>query len=179
MNKEQAEKLAKLMREAGVEVQVMKCGSEEEEKTSSSEEALGAIAKQFMEAISKKANESKAGETSQSDQPEQEAADKSKYANHTFEALKETAGRVNLFVEHPMLTNLSTHEAVATLALTDVMLDDLLEHNPRFVAAASEATATRMYLNSIFYAVDIMMKAKADAGLLTKPDATVKVKSAE
>lgn len=179
MNKEQAEELAKLMKEAGIEVHVMQG---EIPADAPSDGPLGAIAKQFMEAISKKANENKAGETSQSDRPAQEDKDtdnKPAYANHTFEALKETASRVNLFVEHPMLTNLSTHEAVATLALTDVMLDDLVEHNPNFIAAATEDTSTRMYLNSIFYAVDIMMKAKADAGLLTKPDAAVKVKSAE
>lgn len=177
MNKEQAEKLAKLMKEAGIEVHVMQG---EIPADAPSDGPLGAIAKQFMEAISKKADEAKAGETSQSDQPAQEDKDtKLAYANHMFEALKETAGRVNLFVEHPMLANLSTNEAVATLALSEVMVDDLVEHNPSFVAAASEDTATRMYLNIIFYAVDIMLKAKAAAGLLTKPDATVKVKSAE
>lgn len=175
MNKEQAEKLAKMMKEAGIEVQVV--GSSDIPPGTSSEDALGAIAKEFMEAISKKAQES----SSNSDQPDQDSKDTGKagYANHTFEALKEIAGRVNLFVEHPMLTNLSTHEAVATLALTDVMLDDLIQNNPSYVAAATEDAATRMYLNSVFYAVDIMMKAKCNAGLLTKPDASVKVKSAE
>lgn len=177
MNKEQADKLAKLLKDAGIEVQVV---SGDIPENSSSNDALGQIAKQFMAAISKKADEAKAGETSQPDQPAQEDKDtKPAYANHTFEALKETAGRVNLFVEHPMLTNLSTHEAVATMALSELMGDALIEYNPSFIAAASEDTSTRMYLNSIFYAVDIMMKAKADAGLLTKPDAAVKVKSAE
>lgn len=179
MNKEQAEKLAKLMRKAGVNVQVMQCGSEEKEgKSDSPEDTLGKIAKEFMEAISKKADE-----VSQSDQSikEDKASEDTKpaYANHAFEGLKELAGRVNLFVEHPMLTNLSTHEAVATLELVEVMMDDLVEHNPNFIAAANEDAATRVYLNSIFYAVDLMMKAKADAGLLIKPDATVKVNSAE
>lgn len=175
MNKEQAEKLAKLMRKAGVNVQVMKCGSEEEGKSDSPEDALGKIAKEFMEAISKK----KASEA-QSDQPVKEDKDtKPAYANHTFEGLKELAGRVNLFVEHPMLTNLSTAEAVATMALSEVMIDSLVEYNPKFVEAATEDAATRMYLNSIFYAVDLMMKVKADAGLLTKPDPAVKVNAAE
>lgn len=175
MNKEQAEKLAKLMRKAGVNVQVMKCDSEEEGKSDSPEDALGKIAKEFMEAISKKADE-----VSQSDQPVKEDKDtKPAYSNHTFEGLKELAGRVNLFVEHPMLTNLSTAEAVATMALSEVMIDSLVEYNPKFVEAATEDAATRMYLNSIFYAVDLMMKAKADAGLLTKPDPAVKVNSAE
>lgn len=182
MNKEQAERAAKLLKSMGIDVEVMKC-NKAEEAAASGEGRLQQIAQEFLKAI----KEGKQPETSSEDKDEATNIAQSKedkdtkpaYANHTFEGLKELAGHVNLFVEHPMLTNLSTSEVVATLELVEVMTDALVENNPKFVAAATEDTATRMYLNSIFYAVDLMMKAKADAGLLTKPDPAVKVNSAE
>lgn len=181
MNKEQAEKLAKIMREAGVDVRVMKCGSEGKVNESiSSEDALGAIAKEFMEAITKK-NTSDTGQSDQLGKADKDSETKSgpTYANHAFKDVEDLASRVNLFVEHPMMVNLSTVEVNAVLSSVDQMLSLFEEHNTKFMGGSSEDACARVYLNAIFYAVDLIMKTKADAGLLSKPDASVKVSSAE
>lgn len=183
MNKEQAERAAKLLKSMGIDVEVKKCG-EAEEKAASGEDRLKQIAQEFLKAI----KEGKQPETSSEDKDEatntaqskEETPGKASYSNHAFKGLNYLASRVNLFVEHPMLVNLSTVEVTALLSAVDSMVDKFENSNTNFMEASSEDSHVRIYLNAIFYAVDLMMKTKADAGLLSKPASTaVKVASAE
>lgn len=181
MNKQQAESAAKLMKALGIPVEVRKC----EEDCSEDKEPKGLedIAKEFTDLIGKikeaktKAQASEAAESNS--QSNSETKSGPTYANHAFQGLEDLASRVNLFVEHPMMVNLSTVEVIAVMKSVDQMLDTFEEHNEKFMEASSEDSRVRVYLNAIFYAVDLIMKTKADAGLLNKPDGAVKVNSAE
>lgn len=182
MNKQQAESAAKLMKALGISVEVHKC----EESCSEDKEPKGLedIAKEFTDLIGKIKEAKTKAQASESAENTSQSNSKTisgpAYTNHAFKDLNDLASRVNLFVEHPMLVNLSTVEATALMSAVDVMLDKFEEANTNFMEASSEDSRVRVYLNAIFYAVDLMMKTKADAGLLSKPDSTaVKVASAE
>lgn len=191
MNKEQAEKLAKMMREAGVNVQVAKMSSADADKKEPQQDAnpspnplddLESAANSFMEFLAKlsKDQEEGCGECEGCKAEKETPSDgKPSYPSKAFSNLGELASRVNLFVEHPMLVNLSTTEVSVIFAALEQMLETFEESNEKFMEASSETSRNRIYLNAIFYAVDLMMKTKADAGLLVKPETTVKIRSSE
>jgi hypothetical protein len=159
MNKEQAEKLAALMKKAGIDVHVV--------AGDSSEDAIKKAAEAFMDNMKKQAEA--ASNNSNKPSNEEGKEEQTKEVSVPSELI-ELASRVNLFVEHPMMVNLSTIETGMIHAVAEVILEKFADQNPKFLEVTTEESASRYYLNSIFYAVDIFMKAKASAGFVVKPE---------
>jgi esterase/lipase len=160
MNKEQAEKLAALMKKAGIQVHVV--------EGDSSEDVIKKAAKSFMENMKKQAE---AASNDSDEASKEESKEQTKEISAPSELI-DLASRVNLFVEHPMMVNLSTVETGMIHTVAEVILEKFVDQNPNFLGATTEESASRYYLNSIFYAVDIFMKAKAKAGFVVKPETT-------
>jgi hypothetical protein len=139
----------------------------------SAEEAIKKAAEAFMENMKKQAEAASNGSDEAS---KEESKEQTKEVSVPSELI-ELASRVNLFVEHPMMVNLSTIETGMIHAVAEVILEKFVDQNPNFLAATTEESASRYYLNSVFYAVDIFMKAKAEAGFLAKPEtSTVRIR---
>lgn len=187
LTKDQAEQVAALLKSFGVEVEVRKGTpnspmfqtEESSDAPMTPEQAfkevlstLGALKKKAMEQQNQEDN----GDTHSPQccgECQGNSHEKDDLDSPVLSAAQELAERVSLAIDHPMLANFSAIDAALVHSTQEYLIENYIHNNPELSDAISSSKdmQARLELNAIFFAVDIVLKAKKQFMTVVRPGA--------